>query len=166
MSIRTVVGDDDSRFRAAVIEVLGADARFAVVGEAADGAELLNVATTTHPDLILLDVRMPSGGAVAARALTGANGDPGRWSTRPLVVAVSADTTPEVVASMLQAGAVGFLAKGRLGATLPDVLVRMVEGEVVVAVPTGIHALRHLLQHRREPAGVPDGPPEEQPEEP
>jgi two-component system nitrate/nitrite response regulator NarL len=77
------------------------------------------------------------------------------------VVAISADTTPEVVASMLQAGAVGFLAKGRLGATLPDVLVRMVEGEVVVAVPTGIHALRHLLQHRHDPDDVPEDRPEE-----
>jgi two-component system nitrate/nitrite response regulator NarL len=161
MSIRTVVGDDDTGFRSAVVDVLGADPRFAVVGEAADGAELLDVASTTHPDLVLMDVRMPSGGAVAARALTRAHGDPGRWATRPLVVAISADTTPEVVASMLQAGAVGFLAKGRLGATLPDVLVRMVEGEVVVAVPTGIHALRHLLQHRHDPDDVPEDRPEE-----
>jgi DNA-binding NarL/FixJ family response regulator len=157
MSIRTVVGDDDGGFRAALIDVLEADSRFAVVGEAADGAELVAVAASTHPDLVLLDVRMPSGGPAAARALTVTEGDPGRWPTRPLVVALSAETAPEVVASMLQSGAVSFLAKGRLGASLPDVLVRVTEGEVMVAVPTGIHALRHLLQHRRDPAAEADG---------
>ena len=152
MSIRTVVGDDDSGFRAAVIDVLEADPRFAVVGEAENGAQLVEVAATTNPDLVLMDVRMPSGGAGAARALSEAHGEPGRPSLRPVVVAVSADTSTEVVASMLQAGAVGFLAKGRLGATLPDVLARAADGELVVAVPTGIQALRHLLQHRRDPA--------------
>jgi two-component system nitrate/nitrite response regulator NarL len=147
MSIRTVVGDDDSGFRAAVIDVLQADPRFAVVGEAQDGAQLVEVAATTAPDLVLMDVRMPSGGAVAARALTGEGSDPGRATGRPLVVGLSADTSPDVVASVLQAGAVGFLAKGRLGASFPDLLARVVEGEVVIAAPTGVQALRHLL-HR------------------
>jgi len=147
MSIRTVVGDDDGGFRAAVVDVLADDPRFVVVGEAADGAELVEVARTTGPDLVLLDVRMPSGGSVAARALT--EDGSGRFASRPLVVALSADSGPEVVASMLQAGAVGFLAKGRLGATLPDLLARVAEGEVVVAVPSGIHALRQLLGQRR-----------------
>ena len=148
MSIRTIVGDDDGGFRAAVVEVLEADPRFAVVGEAADGVELLEVAASTRPDLVLLDVRMPSGGVVAARALVRMDGEPGRAGIRPLVVALSADTSPEVVAAMLQAGAVGYLAKGRLGATLTDLLARITEGELVVAVPTGLHALRHLLQQR------------------
>jgi DNA-binding NarL/FixJ family response regulator len=159
MSIRTVVGDDDDGFRAAVIDVLEADPRFTVVGEAADGVELVEVAATTDPDLVLLDVRMPSGGAVAARALTGAHGDASRATPRPVVVALSAERAPEVVASLLQAGAVGFLAKGRLGGSLPDLLARVYDGELMVAAPSGILALRHLLHHRGEAAakGEPEG---------
>lgn len=153
MSIRIVVGDDDGGFRAAVIEVLEADPRFAVVGEAVDGAELLEVTAATDPDLVLLDVRMASGGTIAARALTALEKESGRSGVRPLVVALTAEASPEVVASMLEAGAVGYLAKGRLGATLPDLLARVVEGEVVLAVPSGINALRHLLGHRRGSAG-------------
>ena len=156
MAIRTVVGDDDERFRAAVVDVLEADPRFAVVGVAADGAELVELAATTSPDLVVLDVRMPSGGAAAALRLSRPDGDPARSAPRPLVVALSADTAPEIVASMLEAGAVGFLAKGRLGATLPDLLARVCDGEVVVAVPTGVHALRHLLG-QREATSSPNG---------
>ena len=157
MSIRTVVADNDAGFRAAVVDVLGADPRFTVVGEAADGEELLEVAATADPDLVLVDVRMPSGGAVAAHALTSSTDHTGP-SQRPLVVGISADTGPEVVASMLQAGAAGYFAKGRLGASFADLLARVAEGEVVVAVPTGIHALRHLLHQRTaaEPGAAAD----------
>ena len=69
-------------------------------------------------------------------------------------MAVTADTSPEVIDAMLRAGAVGYLAKGRIGATLPDLLFRVFDGELIVAVPTAGLALRRLL--RENPAtGVP-----------
>ncbi len=63
----------------------------------------------------------------------------------PVVVAISAETSIATVADLVAAGAVGYLAKGRLGDTLPELLSRCVAGEVVLAAPTAAAALRILL---------------------
>lgn len=147
--LRVLVADDDASIRGALHEVLDADERFTVVGVVASGEELLAAAGDLHPDVVLLDVRMPGGGAPAVRALLGrpgpdAGSDPAARSTPPVVVAVSAHTGASVVVSMVRAGATGYLAKGRLAA-LPDLLARCGSGEVVLAVPSAADALRQLF---------------------
>ena len=138
--IKVVVADDDEMIRTVMSEVMSSDPRFEVVGEAADGIELLEVVTRTRCDVVILDVRMPSGGEEAAAALH--SGPP------VVVVAVSAETSPDVVAGLLRAGAQGYVAKGRLGPNLPDLVSRCLAGEVIVAVPTGAQALRQLAEGR------------------
>lgn len=134
--IKVVVADDDSRVRGALIALLRTDRRFAVVGEVDDGTTLVEAVRRTEPDVVLLDVRMPGGGVEAARAL--------QVGRRVVIVAVSADTSPGVVADMVRAGANGYLAKGHLDAGLPETVARCVNGEVVLAVPTASQALRRL----------------------
>jgi DNA-binding NarL/FixJ family response regulator len=143
-TIRVVIGDDDARFRATVIDVLDADARFEVVGEAGTGAELLEVSMATEPDIVLLDVRMPGGGTEAARALSRIERYV-RGQYRPTVVALTAEAAPETIVALLRAGAVGYLVKGRVGATLPDLLERAFSGSVVLAAPSAAQALRQLV---------------------
>ena len=48
--------------------------------------------------------------------------------------------------AMLRAGVVGYVAKGRIGSTLGDVVCRVHEGEVVLAAPTAVRVLRRLMQ--------------------
>jgi len=141
--IRVVIADDDVGIRSALEDVLDADPRFSVVGSVATGQELRTVARAVAPHVVLLDIRMPGGGPEAARALLEDGLPDGR---RPLVViAVSAHTAVTNVVSMLRAGAVGYLAKGRLAA-LPDLVARCAEGEVVLAVPGAAEALRQLTR--------------------
>ncbi|MFC4785697.1 response regulator [Nocardioides sp. MAHUQ-72] len=147
-AIRVLVADDDADFRGALAEVLEADRRFSVVGKAACGDEAIALARELRPDVVLLDVRMPGGGPEAARSLT-TGGAP-----YPTVVAVSAQTGASGVVDMLRAGAVGYLAKGRLGAQLPDLVARAAGGEVVLAVPGAVEALRQMLQPMSQPAPV------------
>lgn len=149
MAIRVALGDDDAAFRTAAVGLLEADPRIDVVGAAADGHELLDLAAATEPDVILLDVRMPAGGIVGARALTGQAPASGRRA-QPLVIALTAETSPDVIEAMLQAGAVGYFAKGRIGSALGDLVSRVYAGEVILAVPTAGLALRRLL--RENPA--------------
>ena len=149
MPIRVAVGDDDDVFRKAAVGLLEADPRIEVVGAAADGAELLHLALATEPDVVLLDVRMSGGGANGAKALSDLSTAPGR-RTSTLVVAVTAETSPGVIEAMLRAGAVGYIAKGRIGAALPDLVSRVFDGEVIIAAPTAGLALRRLL--RENPA--------------
>ena len=137
---RVVVADDDETIRGVLAEVMGSDPRFEVVGEAADGTELLEVVARTDADVVLLDVRMPAGGETAARALQ--DGPP------VVVVAVSAETSPDTVAALLRAGVRGYLSKGRLGAQLPELVSRCLAGEVILAVPTAAQAIRRLADGR------------------
>ena len=88
---------------------------------------------------MLLDVRMPGGGPAAAQQLTE------RFGRRVVMVAVSAQVETATVFRMLRAGTSGYLPKGRLGASMPDLVARCAEGELVLAVPTGAAALHQLL---------------------
>lgn len=144
MPVTVLVADDDDTFRDALVDVLSADPRFAVIGTATSGTEVPRLCAELRPDLVLADVRMAGGGVELARALGSAP------DHRPVVVAVSAQTGVTTVAAMLDAGARGYLAKGGLGATLPDSLARVVAGERVLEVPGAEEALR-LLEGRLAP---------------
>ena len=136
---RVVVADDDDMMRSALVDVLGADHRFHVVAAVSDGRDLPDVVSRHRADVVLLDIRMDAGGPEAARLLTSAP------EGGPVVVAVSAEVGTVRVLEMLRAGATGYLAKGRLGASLPDLVDRCARGEVLLAVPTASAAVRHLL---------------------
>ena len=70
MLIRVVVAEDSLTVRRRLVEVLSEDPEIEVVGEAADGITATELATTTAPDVILLDVRMPRRtGVEACRAI-------------------------------------------------------------------------------------------------
>jgi DNA-binding NarL/FixJ family response regulator len=136
-AIRVVVADDDETMRRAIVDVLSAHGSFTVVGEVASGAGLPARVAECGAHLVVLDVRMPSGGAETARALR--ERDP-----HVVVVAVSASNDIATVAAMFRAGATGFLAKGHLGMSFADDLVRCTRGQVMIAVPHGLQVLRAL----------------------
>jgi DNA-binding NarL/FixJ family response regulator len=139
-SIKVVVADDDALMRHTLTSMLHTDPRFDVVGHAANGPDLLEVTALSRPHVALVDVQMPGGGPELVRAL--ADGPP------VVAVVVSAETSPTTVLAMLRAGARGYLTKGRLGASLPDLVARCAHGEVVIGTPTGAEALRQLLSVR------------------
>jgi DNA-binding NarL/FixJ family response regulator len=141
--IKVVVADDDDVFRQALVDVLAADSRFSVVGAASTGEEMLSIAEETRPDLVVLDVRMPSGGPEAARRLRETMA--GSGSPVPVIVALTAQPAVSTVVAMLRAGSRSYIAKGRVDLDLPDLLARTTAGEVVLTVPVGAEALRQLL---------------------
>jgi DNA-binding NarL/FixJ family response regulator len=141
--IRVVVADDDETMRRAMVDVLHAHGVFTVVAEAASGVGLPELVAETEAQLVVLDVRMPSGGAGTARALR-------ERSPYPVVVAVSASNDVPTIVAMVRAGATGFLAKGQLGATFAEDLVRCYHGHVMLAVPQGAQVLRAIGDGRVE----------------
>jgi DNA-binding NarL/FixJ family response regulator len=136
-TLSIVVADDDDEMRRALREILTAHESFEVVGEVAHGHDLEVLAADTRADMVLLDVRMPAGGADAARRLA-------TLSPAPVVVAVSASTDVPTVVAMLRAGARGFLAKGHLGRSFTEDLDRIARGQVLIAVPHAVQVLRAL----------------------
>lgn len=136
-AIRVVVADDDETMRRAIVDVLNAHGGFTVVGDVATGAGIADLVGETDAHLVVLDVRMPSGGPVSARELRESH-------PQTVVVAVSASNDVATVAAMFRAGATGFLAKGHLGSSFADDLVRCTRGQVMIAVPHGLQVLRAL----------------------
>lgn len=104
--VRVLIADDDPAMLRAIADVIAAAGGMAVVAVAADADEAIEAAVRESPDVAILDVKMPAGGGPrAARGI--AERAPG---TR--VVALSAHDDREAVASMLRAGALGYVVKG------------------------------------------------------
>jgi two-component system NarL family response regulator len=103
--VRVLVVDDQELFRRGLIMLLGGDIDIEVVGEAADGITATELAITTAPDVILLDVRMPRRtGVEACRAIKEAVP-----ATKIIMLTVS-DEEADLYESVKN-GAAGYLLK-------------------------------------------------------
>jgi len=102
--IRVVLVDDQPLIREGLGRILRPQDGFDIVGEASDGAEGLEVADTTAPDVVLMDIRMRGmDGIEATRALRGRDGPP--------VLVLTTFDDDEVLGAALEAGAAGFILK-------------------------------------------------------
>jgi CheY-like chemotaxis protein len=136
--IRVVVADDDDSVRAALVDTLRADPRFEVLAAVATGSELVDACSSLRPDVALVDVQMPGGGEEAVRAVM-------EQSICHVVIAISASVAMGTILPILRAGATGYLAKGNLGRSLPDLVARCAKGQALLAVPGGGAILRALV---------------------
>jgi DNA-binding NarL/FixJ family response regulator len=104
---RVLVVDDQTLVRAGFCFLVDASPDLEVVGEAADGRDAVAIARETHPDVILMDIRMPHlDGIEATRQILS---DPEAGHTRVLILTTF--DLDEYVYAALRAGASGFLLK-------------------------------------------------------
>jgi DNA-binding NarL/FixJ family response regulator len=103
-----LVVDDQALIRQAVSDILSHADGITVVGEALDGHEAVAAAGRLHPDVIVMDIRMPGLDGIAATASICA--DPRLASTRVLILTTFEED--EYIIAALRAGASGFLGKG------------------------------------------------------
>jgi DNA-binding NarL/FixJ family response regulator len=145
--MRVVIADDELLIREGLARLL-AEVGFEVVGKAATAAELLRVVDLSHPDAVVVDIRMPpthtDEGLVAAQQI-------GRSHPEIGVLVLSHHVDSRFAARLLEEHpmGVGYLLKERLSdvAVLTDALQRVAEGESVVD-PT---IVARLLRRRRDP---------------
>jgi DNA-binding NarL/FixJ family response regulator len=106
MTIDIVIADDQALVRAGFRMILEAEGDLRVVGEANDGAQAVDVVRRVHPDIVLMDIRMPvMDGLEATRRIMTAAREP------PRVLILTTFDLDEYVFEALQAGASGFLLK-------------------------------------------------------
>ena len=104
--IRVLLVDDQELVRAGLRGILREQFGFLVVGECSHGGEVAGAVGALHPDVVLMDARMPLvDGIEATRRLRGSDG-------APPVLALTTFDDDEVLAGMLRAGAAGFVLKG------------------------------------------------------
>ncbi|MFD6426337.1 response regulator [Streptomyces sp. NPDC060198] len=107
-TIRVLLADDQALLRSAFRVLVDSEPDMRVVGEAADGAQAVELAHATAPDVVLMDIRMPGTDGLAATRLISA--DPALVGVR--VVMLTTFEVDEYVVQSLRAGASGFLGKG------------------------------------------------------
>jgi DNA-binding NarL/FixJ family response regulator len=113
-TVRVLVVDDHALFAEALMLTLGIDDRIEVVGSAASGVEAVSLAEALRPDVVLMDVHMPSmDGIEATRRVR-------RVSPASRVVIVTAARSPQIAFHALAAGAERCLTKDTSAVKLID----------------------------------------------
>lgn len=131
MTIRVIIVDDQAMVRAGFAALLSAQADIDVVGEAPDGRSGVQVSRTVHPDVVLMDVRMPEmDGLSAARELLD---PPPGVVHRPKVLMLTTFDIDDYVYEALRAGASGFLLKDAPPADLIAAVRVVASGEALLA---------------------------------
>lgn len=131
MTIRVIIVDDQAMVRAGFAALLSAQADIDVVGEAPDGRQGVDVSRRTHPDVVLMDVRMPEmDGLAAARELLD---PPPGVVHRPKVLMLTTFDVDDYVHEALRAGASGFLLKDAPPADLIAAVRVVAAGEALLA---------------------------------
>jgi diguanylate cyclase (GGDEF)-like protein len=104
--VRVLIADDDAMMRLTLSALVEREQGLALVGQAENADEAIDLAARSRPDVVLLDVNMPGGGGLrAASAIRDGNPD-------VKVVAISADDSQGAQYDMTRAGAVGYVVKG------------------------------------------------------
>lgn len=128
MTIRVVLVDDQELVRAGFRMVLDAQPDIAVVGEAGDGAQAVELLRKTPADVVLMDVRMPRMDGIEATRRVPADG--------PKIIILTTFDLDEYAFSALKAGASGFLLKDAGPAQLVEAIRAVHSGDAVVAPST------------------------------
>jgi DNA-binding NarL/FixJ family response regulator len=128
MTIRVVVADDQLLVRSGFTMLLSGERDIEVVGEASNGAEAVAFAASEHPDVMLMDVRMPvMDGLEATRRITS---DASLSATR--VVILTTFDLDEYVHEALRAGASGFLLKDTMPVDLLHAVRVVAAGDALI----------------------------------
>jgi len=147
-SVRVLLVDDHLLFRKGLARLLDAQPDFDVVGEAADGLEAIEQTQLLHPDLVLMDIRMPNcDGLEATQRIKDQMPD-----MKVVMLTVSDDE--QDLATAVRYGADGYLLKDLLPETLFQQLRGLMTGEAPISRGmTG--KLFHQLARRNQPVVQP-----------
>jgi DNA-binding NarL/FixJ family response regulator len=124
--LRVLVADDHPIFREGVVHSLSSEEDIEIVGEAADGEEVVSLTGELVPDLVVLDLGMPKGGGIEATRRIAAS----MPATAILILTVSEDG--DDLLEVLKAGARGYVLKGVAAQGLINAVRAVARGEVYV----------------------------------
>ena len=175
-SIRVIIADDQELVRAGFAMVIGSQPDMDVVGQASDGAQAVSLAESLHPDVVLMDVRMPGmDGIEATRRITALAAEPfdAAGSASPAVGATippdSVDGQPtrviilttfdldEYVMAAINAGASGFLLKDTEPETLLNSIRTVFQGNAIIAPSATKRLIEKMMQDGYARHGSLDG---------
>ena len=140
--IRVVVADDDVRVRRDFRALLELESDIEVLAVVPDGSAAVEICSRLHPDVVVMDVRMPSVDGIEATRLLRSSGLPTR------VLVVTTFDLDQYVMAAVRAGASGFLVKDQAPERLAEAVRIVASGDAVVSP----RATARLLQEFVDPA--------------
>ena len=149
--ISVLIVDDQSLVRSGFRMLIEAEDDMEVAGEAADGAQALQLLAQRPVDVVLMDIRMPVLDGVETTRRIAAEGIPAR------VLVLTTFDVDEYVFAALKAGASGFLLKDARPGDLLSAIRNVAAGDAVMAPSTTKRLLEHVVPN------LPDAPRHEDP---
>ena len=142
--ICVVIADDQELVRAGFAMVIGSQLDMQVVGQAGDGAQAVSLAESLHPDVVLMDVRMPGMDGIEATRRISSMSDTSEHPTR--VIILTTFDLDEYVMAAINAGASGFLLKDTEPETLLSSIRTVFNGNAIIA-PSATKRLIEKMMH-------------------
>ena len=151
MTIRILLADDHALVRAGVRRILDAEPDLTVVAEASDGAEAIELARTTSPDLAVLDISMPRmTGLQAAREIK-------RRAPSVQTLMLSMHDNEQYFFTALKAGACGYVLKSAADEDLVSACRAAARGESFLYAGVASTLVRDFLDRMRRGERMPQG---------
>jgi DNA-binding NarL/FixJ family response regulator len=142
--VKVLIVDDDALVRAGLTMMLDGVAGLRVVGEAADGTEVAAMVSQHHPDVVLMDLRMPKLDGINATRRLRARPD------APEVIVLTTFDADENVMRALRAGASGFLLKDTPPQRIVEAVRRVAAGDPILSP----QITRRLMDRVAQQAGA------------
>ncbi|MFV3405908.1 MULTISPECIES: response regulator [Pseudomonas] len=150
MTCRLLLVDDHSLIRAGVKALVSDIPGYTVVGEAEDGAQLLEQVTRLAPDIVLLDISMRSTSGLDALTQLRANG----FTCKVLMLSMHSD--PELIMRALEGGAHGYLLKDTTATELEQALSALRNDERYLSPAIAHTVINQALQRAQRTKAQPD----------
>jgi two-component system NarL family response regulator len=150
--VRVLVVDDQELFRRGLMLVLSGEEGIELVGEAGDGASAVRLASSTRPDVVLLDVRMPGLSGIATCALMAAQVPSAR------IVMLTASDEEADLYEAIKSGASGYLLKDASIDQVAEAVRLVADGQSLISPAMASKLLEEFKQLARPDPGVPDTP--------
>ena len=148
MAIRVLIADDHVVVRQGLRMLLGLDPELEIAGEAADGAEALQLARALRPDVVLMDILMPVMDGIAATAAIREE------LPDTEVLALTSTLDDASVVGAVRAGAIGYLLKSTEAAEVAQAIKAAAAGQVQLS-PEAAALLMRGVQPAETSAGEP-----------
>jgi DNA-binding NarL/FixJ family response regulator len=152
--IRVAIVDDQALFRSGLAMLISSQPDLELVGEAGDGEQAVELAEAVRPDIMLMDLRMPTMDGVRATSRIVAASE-ALDSEIPRIVVLTTFRHDDAVVAALHAGASGFILKDATSDFVLEAIRTVHAGQAVIAPPMTRELLRHFGSSvRNEPVDV------------
>jgi DNA-binding NarL/FixJ family response regulator len=143
---RVLIADDQELVRGGIRRILESDPAIEIVAEASDGLEAADLAARAHPDVAVLDIKMPGlDGIEATERIVGAPG------ASPRVLILTTYGSEEYVYRALRAGASGFVLKDAGAEALVDAVRVVAAGEALLDASVTRSVIEEFVRRSPEP---------------